>query len=338
MSARSCALLIALLALLPAPARARDRARLTWAPPPLHNPTHVAIHQDGQGRIDMERVTGGRGHRSIFSADGRITVKFAQDEDAEIALPDDKILKIPGLLIVGGHNIRVIGGHLQGTQAASQDLRAVLRFAGQSGSVFVEGLLIDADNQYGLDGLDVGGVRHLPGAVADIYVENCRIVGTNSTRAGFHADGFQYYGDTGWTRMDRVSVVGQYQGLFLDPQHEIRGIDLRHVDVRYSDPATGAGYIFYLRHEHNRRHPDVRLREVYAEGRTNMRPWQEFSVYPPASRADGNRYSDGRAAFPAQPEIKGYVIKGPPPGGAFVGAEDAGARYRSPGYLGEDGK
>jgi hypothetical protein len=336
MPVKKISILIALLFLSVHPAGAEEIKKLSWPPPPQHQPTHIDVTAGSKsGTIDLRRSIYPYDTSSVTTAPltAPVTIKLKQDEDAVITLPKDKILPITGLGILRGRHVRIIGGHLKAVASADKSLRALLRFAGQSGSVFVEGLVLDANNQYGLDGLDVGSVKDGPHSVADIYVQNCIIRGVYSTREGLHADAFQYYGDTGWTRMDRVSIVSQYQGLFLDPQNDMKGVDLRRVDMRYADPATGQGYIFFLRTETGRdRHPPVSLQDVYAGTRTNRSPWQEFSIYPPASRKGGGVFKDGRVSFPSYPEVTGYVMKGAPPGGAWVKDKDAGLHYTSPGY------
>lgn len=328
-------LLFSLIVFPPVSHAENPGAPLSWAPPPLENPARITVRDAQDGMIDIEKSVYPYGtvSSSHIAAGSNVLIKLGDHEDAIITLPLDRILDVSGLSIAYGRHVRIIGGHLRATRPADKSLRALLRFAGQSGSVFVEGMVIDANGQYGLDGLDVGGVAHRPGVIADVYVQNCLIKGVFSGRAGLHADGFQYYGPTGWTRMDRVSVVSQYQGLFLDPQNDMEGVDLRRVDVRYADPATGAGYIFFLRTEKGRdRHPPVRLHEVYADARTNVLPWQEYSIYPPASRATGAVLNNGKACFPAYPEVQGCVGKGRPPTGSFVTEKNAGLHYISPGY------
>ena len=309
---------------------------LEWAPPEQTQPAKISVDYDEDPAF-IKVTTSVFPYRESsdrqIPVSERVTIELRDDEDAIIDLPKDKTLMMTGLGVNGGHNVRIIGGHLAAIAPADDSLRGVLRFAGQSASVFAEGLIVDARNQYGLDGILVGGVHHKPDAVGDVYIQNCLIRGINSTRQGLHADGFQFYGSVKWLHMDRVSIRSQYQGIFLDPQADITGIDLRHVDLDYPDPATGAGYIFYLRNENvNLRHPVVRLKDVYAGERTNRSPWQEFSIYPPESRVNGARYKDGKVSFPSFPEVEGYVTKGAPPSGAYVSDKIAGAAYVSPGY------
>ena len=322
----------------PLPAAAQNSPRLAWAPPALVNPTRIEIRRDGNS-IDIvrHRADSGRPQASRLSADARVSIKLDPAEDAVIELPHDRPLEIPGLMVLYGHNVRMIGGALKATAPAIQSSKALLRFAGTGGSVFVEGVEIDANGQYGLDGLDVGSVQNLPGAIADIYVQNCRLVNTYSTRDGYHADAYQFYGSTGWTRMDRVSVEAEYQGVFLMPQANVGGIDLRHVDLRYTDPGKATGYLFFLRSEFlkNPRHPPVHLEDVYVGDATNRGKWEDWAIYPPANRENGALIRGNEATFPAFPEVEGHVTKGAPPDGPFVKDGGAGVNYVSPGYRGE---
>ncbi len=318
--------------------KAQTGTPLTWSPPALTNPTKIEIGYDTDPafvRITKQVYPYTSTSVDRLPANGKIGISLNTGEDALIALPKDKPLAVGGVVIGNGRNVQIIGGQIMGLNPANDSVRAVLRFAGQSGSVYVEGLILDANNQYGLDGLLVGSVRHAPSRVADVYVQNCLIKGTTSTTKGLHADAFQYYGATHWTRMDRVSVEAQYQGFFLDPQNDIDGIDLRRVDMKYTDPTQGKGYLFFLRVETNRsRHPAVSLEEIYVDEAINRNPWERLIVYPPINRANGGRMLEpGKMSFPAFPEVKGSVIKGKPSAGPFVDETKAGLNYTSPGYL-----
>ena len=314
--------------------------KLRWIYPKQKHPVKISIKYGKMpGTLDISRKAYPYWREKVRNVPTHnvTVIKLDKDEDAVITLPKTKILKLAGLLVLGGRHVRIIGGHIEAVKPANKGLKALLRFAGTSGSVFVEGMIIDTKKQYGLDGIDVGSVRHKADLVADIYVQNCLIRGIYSTTKGLHADGYQFYGDTKWTRMDKVSVESYYQGLFLDPQAEIEGIDLRRVDISYPDPDNATGYAFFLRVEKGRyRRPPIYLDEVYVTQRKNMplsSPWEEFSIYPPASRPGGAVLVDGnKACFPSYPEVKGCVKKGSPPSGHFVTEKDAGLNYKSPGY------
>ncbi len=315
---------------------AGTRPKLSWPPPAQDRPVHVSLDAAEDPafiKVTRDAWPYRQPQSTNQPADRTISIKLKPDEDAIIRLPDDHVLSLAGVNISYGRHVRLIGGALKATRPADQHLRALLRFGGQSGSVFVEGVTLDAAHQYGLDGLDVGGLLHVPDAIADIYVQNCRIENTYSKTNGLHADAFQFYGPVRWTRMDRVSIESDYQGLFLDPQADIGGIDLRRVDLRYADPDHGEGYIFFLRTEYpNTRRPAVRLRDVYVDEARNRRPWEEYAVYPPLSRRAGLRLKSDHAYFPAFPEVDGYITKGRPPGGPWVKKNEAGLNYQSPGY------
>lgn len=309
---------------------------LTWAPPAQTEPTRYAIRYGDSGMVDIIRdaYPYGAPKKTSQSVRQRIIIKLKPEEDATVSLPPDRILKVPGVAVNFGRHVRVIGGHIQATVPADDQLRAVLRFAGQSGSVFVEGLVLDANKQYGLDGILVGSVLTAPTVTADVYIQNTFIKNLVSTEKGLHSDGFQYYGATKWTRMDRVSIEAQYQGLFLDPQADLDGIDLRRVDLQYSNPRQATGYLFYLRSDRDRpRRPPVRLEDVYVGDRTNMKPWENSCLYPPSSRQNGAVRKGNAASFPAFPEVEGVVTRGTPPKGSWVKDSGAGFRYKSPGYL-----
>jgi len=332
-----CCLGVLFLAYFPALAEAQIQ-KLTWAPPLQIRPMRVSVAYNAKNPALLMVTTNPYPYDHPVLVQTPVTasveIRLPADVDAILTFPQDKVLAVPAVNVAYGRHVRVIGGSLKATQPASEMRRGLLRFAGQSGSVFVEGVVLDAAHQNGLDGLLVGGVTHAPTRVADVYVQNSFIKGTWSGQSGLHADGFQYYGATRSTRFDRVSVVAQYQGLFLDPQYDIAGIDLRHVDLRYETPETGGGYAFFLRLEKDRpRHPPVSLQEVYVAPRTNAGPWEEGTIYPPAHFPNGVVLKDGKGSFPAFPEVKGFLNKGIPSAGPWVRETSVGLHYVSPGYI-----
>lgn len=292
--------------------------KLTWAPPVLDNPTTITITSDPQNTF---------------------TAVLRDDEDAIIELPDNQIVETKGIHIRGGRNVQLIGGSIKATIPADLRNRAALRFSGTTESVFVEGLVIDTDSKLGLDALLVGGVLHKPGVCADIYLQNVHIKNGGFSHPTYHSDAFQYYGCTKNTRIDRMSVFANSQGLFLDPQHDTASIDMRNVDVNYIDPAHGEGYIMYLRNQPDGRRPPVKLENVYVEPRSMSYPtpreedWERYAIHPPKHWPNGARRVGNVVTFPDYPEITGEIQLGPRPE-PFVPETCVGLNYTSPGYIG----
>jgi len=309
--------------------------KLSWLPPIQSNPTHIYITIDAnKSIINFQKNSDPIESRPVNK---QLIVTFAENEDAIIHLPTTGPLVMPGILVRFGHNIRVIGGHMIATATGDPNgIRGLLRFTGTTGSSFVEGVILDCNERLGLDGLLVGGVAGQT-FFPDVYLQNSIIKGVYSlSTSALHSDGFQYYGATGVTRMDKVSVRSKYQGLFLDPQHDIHSIDLRRVDVDYIDPPNGEGYIFYLRQLETGRRPLVFMDEVYV-GRRDTQfggEWEKYSVYPPSMLTFGGIRIGDSITFPSFTEVVGEVKLAPPPNGPFVNESDVGVGYVSPGYVG----
>ncbi|MEM6781059.1 MAG: hypothetical protein AAF569_04285 [Pseudomonadota bacterium] len=293
--------------------------KLTWAPPVLDNPQTITIQSDPTTAQN---------------------INLDDDKDYIIDLPDNQIVETKGLHFRGGRNVQVIGGHIKAMVPAEHRIRAALRFSGTVKSVYVEGLLIDTNSQLGLDGLLAGGVMHKPGICADVYIQNTHIKNMVSTyQDRFHADGFQYYGCTENTRMDRVSIRSQYQGVFLSPQHDISSIDMRRVDLDYSDPNNGTGYALFIRNRSNGRRPAVNLENIYVGPRVTTytspreEDWERYAIHPPSHRPNGGVRVGNVVTFPDYPEITGEVRLGPL-AEPFAPETVVGLNYVSPGYIG----
>lgn len=266
-------------------------------------------------------------------------------KDLRIVLSPTQVRVMNTFQVTGGRNVQVIGGSLRGNTDAAGSIRTVLKFSGQSQSVYCEGLIVDANNQNGLDCIEVGNAGAEDSWRPDAFVQNCHLKNANSTTSGFHSDCFQYYGSTQWTFMDRVSCTSSYQALFLDQQAFIDGIVLHDVDTRYINPNDRKGYSYYLHSSTawapNEEHKPVYQLNVwvqpgiYSSSFTEDVNWRNFTLYPPGNVGAWSNVAtaDGkRASFPYFP-VFGYVNKGVPPQGQFCPESRVGLGYVSPGYM-----
>jgi hypothetical protein len=217
---------------------------------------------------------------------------------------------VTGAVVVdGGHNVVIVGGEIRlGWQGAgaSIDSRRGLYLANQTGTVHVEGLLIDGSDLS--EGIDLSEPL---GAI--VQIENVRVdrIHARDEKAWSdnHPDLLQTWAGPAELRVDRFTGSTDYQALFLAPmeygsQPPPRAMDVRHVNV--SATTTCWCILMWVT-------PGMRLTPTDVWLQPN--PWVDLahSLWPTPAAWLG-------------------VRAGVPPGGDFVPVGVAGAAYRSPGY------
>jgi hypothetical protein len=280
-----------------APSLLRSQGPLRWAPPALVDPLVVAVE------------------------DGRRSITLDAGRDYVLDLPDHR--REDGLLVKGGRNVVIVGGHVTVPADADEDWeRKALSFSGQTGTIHVEGVLIDAAGEG--DGISVSA----PDAI--LQLENLRIVGLRGSEDGTHADVVQPWGGVRELRIDRLTGSSHYQGLQLAQDRGAIGrAQLSHVDLT-ALPGDGGGHMLWLTLRDCDSYP-VRLRDVWVR----TRPSRSFrtAVWPEARGGVrcGGRERRRTVAWPRL-RVDGAVRSGRPPGGSFVPPGVAGPGYVSPGY------
>jgi hypothetical protein len=282
----------------PAPAvRVQPRAlmaggpRLAWAPPRLRRPITI-------------RVT-----------PRRRALRLNNRRDYVLHLPHGGLRGLRGLVIEGGHNVVLIGGRISiprplKAHTPNDRLRRGLYLKGQTGTVHIEGLLIDGPGLWEGINLDerLGAVVQLE----NIRVETLRA----DDEVGFtdnHPDVIQTWAGPAELRVDRLTGSTDYQGLMLTPMKygglgPPRRFEFRHVDLVAKSTARPCN-----------------CQMLWAVGSFPLvvsnfwlRPHRHLSV------AQSVEPKDGRWAA---------VRSGRPSEGSFVPRGVAGSRYNSPGYL-----
>jgi hypothetical protein len=230
------------------------------------------------------------------------------------------------VVLLGGRNVVIIGGHLTVTGApagASPEQRRALYLKGQTGTVHLEGLLIDNSGGDLSEGINIAA----PQAV--VQVVNCRIVGVHARDqlrfSDNHPDLIQPWGGVRELRVDRLTGSSDYQGITLEPDYgPIGPVRLSHVNL------VGLPTARYLFWQGDPRVP-VGLDQVWlapGQGRSLLGSvWPDGQGQPPAMAT-----ADGSVSWPASPSISGLIRPGQPPGGDFVPAASVGSGYTSPGY------
>jgi len=280
---------------------------LAWAPPALSNAVTV----------------------NVTNANRRLSLDNTRDYRLNITETLHK-----ELWIEGGRNVVVVGGHITvdalGSDNSYQDNTAVkVRFGDPSGTVHLEGLLIDGP--YVADGIGVATGRN-------VQIENVRVERVYEIK-GAHPDCIQIQQGVGALRVDGFTCKTALQGIFLgDHDGPIRSADLRHVNMY----GTQGKYMFF---QTNPTYP-VALSDFWLAIGSGYTQWASFGywVYPQENgqtwdgKSDLTRRSqvssDGTylTFVGSSNTITGRINKGVPSGGDFVSASAVGAGYSSPGY------
>src|SRR5919197_2210166 len=198
-------------------------AQLAWAPPQLDSPTIVDV-----------------------SASNHV-LKLDPTRDYLIRMPATKLSVLGGLVIVGGHDVVLVGGEITipSWGASHPTDNRGLYLKEQTGTVHVEGLLIHDSGGALSEGIDVNA----PEAI--VQLENVRVERLHARdEAGFsdsHPDLIQSWAGPAELRVDRFTGTTDYQGFYLAPQElggrsQPRRIDLRRVNV---ETTASARYLLW---------------------------------------------------------------------------------------------
>jgi hypothetical protein len=280
--------------------------RLRWAPPTLNNPE---------------------------------TVELAPGKDYYELEDRDYIIKFPNYVrdikthLVGGRNIHIIGGHA----AIPRFREPAITLQGQTGTVHIEGLLIDNPRNVEADAIAIGA----PDAI--VQIQNVRVVGllggedTNHD----HADVIQPWGGIRELRIDRLTGSSNYQGLFLkqEPNTKLGPIIIRNTNLLALPGLSSAGgHMLWLSVWGSENTVNsVSLSEVYITPRPDRTLgnsiWPDDNPNDPDNGFPAQVNENGdQASWPSIPNVTGIVKRGPPPNGDFVPAGVVGLNYVSPGY------
>jgi hypothetical protein len=278
---------------------------LRWAPPPLVEP------------------------KTIILGDGYSHPILATNRDYIIKLPPTK--KIGGTWIDGGHNVVIKGGHVTvpaGTSASTANERTAISIRGATGTVHVEGVLIDGSGGGEFDGVTINA----PEAV--VQLQNMRIVGVRGREMGFHGDVIQPWGGVKDLRIDYLTGTSNYQGLSIQQDlGPIGSAKISHADlVATTEPTVErGGHMLWLTKGGVCNGYPLALSEVFVKPRRTKT--LGGSVWPQSDSSLPCKASVTTfATWPGLP-VSGAVQSGVPSGGNFVPSGVAGLSYQSPGYL-----
>jgi hypothetical protein len=300
-------------------------AGLTWAPPPLTNPATITVNSD------VIRARGANGHKWFLDN--------TKDYEIKIGRVDTSY----GVVISGGRNVVIKGGYITipwagnypNNGAAYNDMakRRALLVANQTGTVHIEGLLID--NALG----DLSEGIQIQAPNADVQIENVRITDVHARdQVGYtdnHPDCVQPLG-VRHLRIDRFTCSTDAQAFYFDNgDGALASVDIRRANVWGT--VNTYPYLFH-RVQRDQTYPvvvsDFWVRaqpgDTLANSVSNV--LLKGGVYEgkyPASVSRGMT-----ASWPEDPTLTGTIRSGVPAAGDFVPAASVGLGYVSPGYLG----
>jgi hypothetical protein len=182
---------------------------------------------------------------------GATTLRLTTDRTHYVLDPAvDYVLKLPhvydrgGLIIQGGRNVTLIGGHIwvPGTGATQLGPRRGLLLLDQRGKIHVEGVQIDGPGLS--EGIQMGQTYGATVQLQRIFVGHVRARDT----VGFtdnHPDVVQTWAGPKRLLIDDLSGTTDFQGLFLDPLSSLcstdacrpstvyqRTWDFRNIDIK----------------------------------------------------------------------------------------------------------
>jgi hypothetical protein len=163
----------------PAPAVGAG-ARLGWAPPVLSSPVTVVVSNSAPVVLNL-------------------------DANKDYILKLGHLSGPGGLTVNGGHNVVIVGGQITAAPDGVESHGWAMRFYDQTGTVHIEGVLIDSSN----DGITIQA------PLATFQIENVRVANNHALRDDFssaHPDLIQTWSGPKVVRIDRFTGYTDYQG------------------------------------------------------------------------------------------------------------------------------
>jgi len=277
----------------------------------------------------------------VHARQGFNHLELSTSRDYIVVLPRPRL--VGTLWIQGGHNVVVVGGHITVPASANQldndadDTDDDIYLEGQTGVVHLEGLLLDAMYNAMFDAIDVNA----PQAV--VQIERVRVTGLYGSDRTQHADAVQTWGGVRTLRISDLTVVGDYQGLTINPNLGPVGnawiydvdLTLEPVPRALSAISVGGGHMIWLTDaattcESGR----VHLSQVYLRDLVSRRVPGRDTVWPQVNSALPCRahIKAGRVFWPKLP-VTGSVLLSAPPHGPFVPSGSVGPNYRRTSFV-----
>ena len=229
----------------PVMSTASPQPRATPSPAPITSPSAIAIPAATRtppkiSGIDWE-PPGQQSPIVVNVPTSYYSATFPTDRDVTFVWP--KQPRWSAFNVVGGRNVRIVGGSLFKTTKTG----AGIRITGTSQSIFIKDLTIDMAGSP-TDALNLSGDSSAPYAnQPDVYIEDSRIVNVNGAKNGNHSDVYQPQGAINHLFVNGLTASSDYQGLFLSPQDApIAAISLSRINLFYSKGGESITPVTYL--------------------------------------------------------------------------------------------
>jgi hypothetical protein len=246
------AFVVAASLMLPADSPA-SAAPLAWEPPELVNPIELTITSAKQS--------------------------YTLNDSRDYRIRFGEVLRAPGgLVLVGGHNVVIIGGKIEVPDSASTDAlqRRGMYLKNQTGTIHVEGVHIAGPNL--AEGINLDQRRG-----ATVQFQNILVDEVHGTAGGHHADILQTWAGPKTLRINGLTGTTQYQGLFLLPHQHwkyavVENWDIRNVDIT----STAGGYTLWKENSHVIANSNITLHRTYTESKWGFM-WPNDAAWPGAT-------------------------------------------------------
>ena len=245
-------------------------------------------------------------------------------KDYIVRLPATTLNKANGVTLTGGRNVVLIGGHITIPSSAAADVnpRRALYLKDQTGTVHVEGLLIDNSGGGLSEGIQINAPQ------ATVQIQNTRITGLripNGDLSLNHPDLVQFWGGVKELRIDRLTGSSDYQGLMLkaDYRNSQPPVTVSRVNIK-SDPVSAAKYLVWI--GPSGALPRVTFEDVWITPSTSRSLAK--TLWPEPGNTNGPIISGTTATYNG-PDVFGVINQGAPPAGDFVPAGTVGLGYAS---------
>lgn len=195
------------------------------APPPVES-TLAPQEQGPWDPPDLEDP------KTVVLDSGTTHARLSRDRDYRVKLAEP-ISEVGGVIISGGRNVVLIGGYITIPRAPAEaeevDRRALL-IRWQSGTVHIEGLLIDNSGGDLSEGIQINAPK------ARVQLVNVRVEGLDvrdqQDLEQTHPDVVQPWGGAGELRISGLTGTSGYQGIYLHADHhQIGRVTLDRVNL-----------------------------------------------------------------------------------------------------------
>jgi hypothetical protein len=296
------------------PDPAPNSAKLTRAPPQLTNPITINV-PDSDGYVKMDTTKD-------------YVVKIGHLRDCAAAGSNST-----GLWLEGGRNVVLIGGRISIPCESTAYGRTGIKIRNATGTVHVEGVLIDNSGGWLTDGVAIAA------PAATVQLQNLRI-GPVWENTSVHPDIIQTQGGVKELRIDKLTGISTYQGIFLKNESctscTVGPTSIKRVNIRTRND-LGSYQPMYLFWQQTKDIP-VSIEEYYLD-LTNSSRSLGHSVHPSTDwvwDGDATRKAtlslDKTHAYWPSSNVAGAVKPGAPVEGDYVPEGLAGQTYVSPGY------